>query len=104
MNLWERLLQTGRLSAAARADRGPYHRAAHPERTHITEGRPGVPLQLALRLLHADGRTPPAGAVIDVWQAENVPDDLVAPQETFLRRGQRTDEDGIYRDVSSRAR
>lgn len=97
---------------------GPYHRAVHPQRTDITEGRPGVPLQLALRLLDADGRTPLVGAVVDVWQAdaggrysgflpmpvtsddaplqaENVPDDLVAPQETFLRGSQRTDDDGV---------
>ena len=97
---------------------GPYHRSVHPERVDITEDRPGVALQLALRLLDADGRTPLAGAVVDVWQAdaggrysgfppmpvkdddaplqaEDVPDDVVAPQETFLRGSQRTDADGI---------
>jgi protocatechuate 3,4-dioxygenase beta subunit len=96
---------------------GPYHRAVHPEREDITEGHPGVALQLALRLLDADG-TPLAGAVVDVWQAdaggrysgfppmpvkdddapllaEDVPDDVVAPQETFLRGSQRTDTEGV---------
>jgi protocatechuate 3,4-dioxygenase beta subunit len=97
---------------------GPYHRLVHPERTDIAEGRPGVPLRLALRLLDADGRTPLAGAAVDVWQAdasgrysgypampvkdddvplraEDVPDDVVAPAETFLRGSQRTDDDGV---------
>jgi protocatechuate 3,4-dioxygenase beta subunit len=97
---------------------GPYHRPVHPERSDITEGRPGVPLRLALRLLDADGRTPLAGAVVDVWQAdadgrysgypvmpvkdddaplraEDVPDDVVAPAETFLRGSQRADDDGV---------
>jgi protocatechuate 3,4-dioxygenase beta subunit len=97
---------------------GPYHRPIHPERTDITEGRPGVPLRLALRLLDADGGAPFAGAVVDVWQADaggrysgypqmpvkhddvplraqDVPDDVVAPSETFLRGSQRTDEDGV---------
>jgi protocatechuate 3,4-dioxygenase beta subunit len=47
---------------------GPYRRPVHPERTHITEGRAGVPLRLALRLLDADSSAPLAGAVVDVWR------------------------------------
>lgn len=43
---------------------GPYHRSVHPERQDVTEGLPGVPLQLALRLLD-DGTTPLRDAVVD---------------------------------------
>jgi protocatechuate 3,4-dioxygenase beta subunit len=97
---------------------GPYHRPIHPERKDIIEGRVGAPLRLALRLLDADRRTALAGAVVDVWQADaagrysgytpmpvkhddvplraqDVPDDVVAPSETFLRGSQRTDDDGV---------
>lgn len=98
---------------------GPYHRGVHPARHDITEGRPGVPLRLGLRLTDGDGRTPLQDAVVDVWQADasgrysgflpmphrpdgapslaadDVPTDEVAPQESYLRGSQRTDGGGV---------
>ena len=96
---------------------GPYYRAAPRERTDITEDRPGVPLRLGLRLVAAETATPVAGALVEVWHAdhegrysgfpafqarpgqvvtsESVPHELVAPDETFLRGAQRTDERGM---------
>lgn len=96
---------------------GPYHRDLAAERTDITEGRPGVPLRLGLRLLASKTWTPLANVPVEIWQAdhegrysgfpafhaapgqivtsESVPHDLVAPDETFLRGSQRTDERGM---------
>ncbi|WP_405105809.1 hypothetical protein OG559_19760 [Micromonospora sp. NBC_01405] len=97
--------------------RGPYHRAVHPERREITEDRDGLPLRLGLRLLAADATTPLADVLVEVWQAdhvgrysgfqpfearpgqvvtsESVPQDVIAPGETYLRGSQRTDERGM---------
>jgi protocatechuate 3,4-dioxygenase beta subunit len=96
---------------------GPYHREVHPERTGITEGWPGLPLRLGLRLLASDGATPLPDVLVEVWQAnhegrysgfqpmpprpdwvvtsETVPREIVAPDETFLRGAQRTDPAGM---------
>lgn len=96
---------------------GPYHTRAHPERVDITEGREGMPLRVGLRLLDPDAVTPLRDAVVEVWQAdatgrysgferaepradgtplfaEEAPTEHVAPQETFLRGSQRTDDAG----------
>lgn len=96
---------------------GPYHREAPRERTDIIEDRPGVPLRLGLRLLVAQAATPLAGVLVEVWHADHegrysgfqpfqaepgqvvtsdsVPREIVAPDETFLRGAQRTDEQGM---------
>lgn len=96
---------------------GPYHRDVRLERRDITEGRDGLPLRVALRLLEAGTSRPLTGAWVEVWQAdhegrysgfrpflarpgqvvtsESVPRDVVAPSETFLRGGQRTDHRGM---------
>jgi protocatechuate 3,4-dioxygenase beta subunit len=96
---------------------GPYHRDVQLERRDITEGRDGLPLRVALRLLDAGTESPLTGAVVEVWQAdhegrysgfrpfsarpgqvvtsESVPRDVVAPLETFLRGISRTDDLGM---------
>jgi protocatechuate 3,4-dioxygenase beta subunit len=96
---------------------GPYHRAAPRERTDISDDRRGVPLLLGLRLLAAEAATPLAGVLVEVWHADHegrysgfrpfhaqpgqvvtsdsVRRDIVAPEETFLRGAQRTDERGM---------
>src|SRR5690606_32075808 len=38
-----------------------------PVRRDISEGYPGIPLRLVLRLVDVDGCTPVEGAVVDVW-------------------------------------
>jgi protocatechuate 3,4-dioxygenase beta subunit len=96
---------------------GPYHRQAPPERVDITEDCEGMPLRVGLRLLDTDAVTPLRDAVVEVWQAdatgrysgfarvephadgtplaaEEISDEQVAPQETFLRGSQRTDAAG----------
>jgi protocatechuate 3,4-dioxygenase beta subunit len=96
---------------------GPYRRDMPPERRDITEGRDGVPVRVALRLLDAGTGNLLTGALVEVWQADHegrysgfrpfrtrpgqivtsasVPRDVVAPSETFLRGCQRTDDRGF---------
>jgi protocatechuate 3,4-dioxygenase beta subunit len=49
---------------------GPYFRNAALERFDITEGLPGVRLELTLRLLHPDCTTPLADAWVDIWHCD----------------------------------
>lgn len=114
-----RLLAEQRVSCRLWAEQteGPYHRDLRLERRDITEGRDGLPLRLALRLLDAGTGSPLVGTGVEVWQAdrdgrysgfppfrarpgqvvtsESVPRDVVAPSETFLRGSQRTDDCGM---------
>ena len=96
---------------------GPYDRHVRPERRDNTENRLGLPLRVGLRLVDAPSGAPLAGVPVEVWQADHggryagfapfaprpgeivtsasVPNEVVAPSETFLRGMQRTDEAGI---------
>jgi protocatechuate 3,4-dioxygenase beta subunit len=96
---------------------GPYDRPVHPERRDITEGRVGLALRVGLRLVDARSGAPLVGVPVEVWHADHdgryagfapftprpgefvtsasVPNEVVAPSETFLRGMQRTDEEGI---------
>jgi protocatechuate 3,4-dioxygenase beta subunit len=49
---------------------GPTWFDAHAVRSDVRDGRPGVPLALALRVVRADGCTPVASAVVDLWQCD----------------------------------
>ena len=50
----------------ARAEEGPYYLPLDLRRADITEGLPGVPMDLRFTVLDRDGR-PYAGALVDVW-------------------------------------
>jgi protocatechuate 3,4-dioxygenase beta subunit len=84
---------------------GPYYLDLNRLRSDITEGKPGVPLELNLRVLRAAGCTPIRDAVVDVWhtdalgwysgypgQGDN--HDIDTTGQTFLRGVQVTDADG----------
>lgn len=97
----------------AEQDEGPYHRDEDLERRRIVEDRTGVPLQLGVRLLRADGA--PASATVEVWHCDSLgrysgfppPDDSAVvsadtapvaeylPDRTFLRGSQPTDSNGM---------
>jgi protocatechuate 3,4-dioxygenase beta subunit len=89
-------------------DEGPYHLDGEPFRQDLIEGRTGVPLRLAVRLVGDDG-TPVVGAVVDVWHCDALgrysgfgapggsgddPQPAGSPAERFLRGRQRTDDAG----------
>jgi protocatechuate 3,4-dioxygenase beta subunit len=49
---------------------GPYYIADEMIRSDITEGRPGVPLDLRLVLVDARSCAPLAGAAVDIWHCD----------------------------------
>jgi protocatechuate 3,4-dioxygenase beta subunit len=83
---------------------GPFYLAAALERRDITEGRPGHPLRLGLRVVDADC-APVPGAVVDVWHADAAGDysafvdgsldDEAGEGTTFLRGSQVATDEGI---------
>jgi protocatechuate 3,4-dioxygenase beta subunit len=89
---------------------GPFFFDTGLSRGDLREGKPGVTLELSLRVVDADGCTPLEGALVEVWHADaagiysafNRADGNSADAlgETFLRGVQRTDADGRVRFVS----
>ena len=97
----------------AEQEEGPYRRGEQPRRRDITEGRPGSPLALGIRLRTRAG-APVDGAEVEVWHCDadgrysgyppNDPTVAVDPSaqgaeyltdETFLRGRQTTDAAGL---------
>ncbi len=87
---------------------GPYHLDGHLARVDITEGRPGVPLDLRIRVLAFPECAPLEGAAVDIWHCDAGGEysgfegnSLEATQtggtneERFLRGVQLTDADGL---------
>ncbi len=79
---------------------GPFYLNNALVRSDITEGRPGLPLHLVLRVVRASDCAPVAGAVVDVWQTgvagrySGIPSEGTAGQ-TFMRGIQLTTATGI---------
>jgi protocatechuate 3,4-dioxygenase beta subunit len=79
---------------------GPYYVEGDKLRRNITEGRPGVPLTLRLKVLNVSTCKPIKGAAVDIWHCDaggvysgtsvqNTED------ERFLRGIQKTDRNGL---------
>lgn len=49
---------------------GPCWAPTAPTRQDVSEGQPGIPLRLALRVVEADGCTPVAGAEVEIWHCD----------------------------------
>src|SRR5919199_82956 len=49
---------------------GPYYIPREKLRRNITEGRPGIPLVLNLRVVDASTCKPIKGAAVDIWHAD----------------------------------
>lgn len=76
------------------ATAGPYFRPGSPERTDVTEGRPGgTPLLVGGRVLDRDCR-PLARALVELWQADD--SGLYDNAGTYLRGHQYTDDRGLW--------
>lgn len=85
---------------------GPYWFDPNLERTDITEGRAGIPLTVALKVLDGATCAPLPGARVDIWHcdAQGVYSGYDGQGETgstegeaFLRGWQATDADGVAR-------
>lgn len=82
---------------------GPFYLDPGLIRADITEGRPGLPMQLRLQVVTADC-TPVAGARVDVWHCDangvysgvrNLGGGVDATGQTFMRGTQSTDASGV---------
>ncbi|MFM9108256.1 MAG: intradiol ring-cleavage dioxygenase [Chloroflexota bacterium] len=75
---------------------GPFWLPGMPVRRDITEGRPGLPLALELRVFSADGCRPLAGLAIDLWHcdAAGVYSGVQGDTGSWMRGIQVTGEDG----------
>ncbi len=81
---------------------GPYYFDTGEFRRDITEGLPGTPVLVSLRIVEAGSCEPVAGAIVDIWHTDiagvysgypDQGDDTTG--ETFLRGKQVTDSNGI---------
>jgi protocatechuate 3,4-dioxygenase beta subunit len=80
---------------------GPYYIAGEKLRRNITEGRPGTPLLLRLKVVDASTCRPIKGAAVDIWHADALGVysgfGAGARSRTFMRGIQRTDRSGLAR-------
>jgi len=87
------------------AEEGPFYADPKLVRTDITEGKPGVPLSLRLRVIEAGPCTAITGARIDIWHCDaqglysafpgqGDAHNIDASSKTFLRGTQTTDDAG----------
>jgi protocatechuate 3,4-dioxygenase beta subunit len=76
---------------------GPYYVPGERVRRNITEGRPGAPLSLRLRVVDASTCRPVKGAAVDVWHCDalGVYSGVQGNTGTFMRGVQRTDATGL---------
>jgi len=76
---------------------GPYYLDLDLVRRDITEGRAGVPFDLAVTVVNADSCEPIEGAAVDVWHcdAEGLYSGVQGDSGTFLRGVQMTGTDGV---------
>ena len=95
-------LLAGSCTLTAAQIQGPFYRDLNLVRQDITEGLPGIPLHLAIRVLDVDACTPLVGAEVDLWHT-NADGDYSnfaskgTQGETWMRGVQFTDMDGIAR-------
>ncbi len=78
---------------------GPYYIANEKLRRNITEGRPGTPLTLRLRVVDASTCKPIKNAVVDIWHCDALGAysgfGAGSGNRTFMRGIQRTDANGF---------
>lgn len=79
---------------------GPYYIDDHLIRSNITEGNPGVALDLRLQVLNAATCKPIRGATVEVWHCDasgNYSGFSTPSERTYLRGGQRSNSLGNVR-------
>lgn len=64
------LRDRSRRGATGQVAEGPFYLEDRIERTDISEGRPGIPLDLVLEVIDAKSRSALAGARVDIWHAD----------------------------------
>jgi protocatechuate 3,4-dioxygenase beta subunit len=83
---------------------GPFYVPAEKVRRNITEGKPGIPLDLRLTVVDASTCRPIRSAVVDIWHCDagGVYSGAIANNAgtNFLRGIQKTDAAGVARFIS----
>jgi protocatechuate 3,4-dioxygenase beta subunit len=76
---------------------GPFYVAGEKVRRNITEGRPGTPLTLRLKVVNASNCKAIKNAAVDIWHTDalGVYSDVQGSSGTFMRGIQRTDANGL---------
>ena len=78
---------------------GPYYIAGEKVRRNITDGHPGTPLILRLKVVDASTCKPINGATVDIWHADAAGNysgfGAGSGSRTFMRGIQRTDANGV---------
>jgi protocatechuate 3,4-dioxygenase beta subunit len=76
---------------------GPFYVAGEKVRRNITEGRPGTPLTLRLRVVNASNCKGIKNAAVDIWHTDalGVYSGVQGSSGTFMRGIQRTDANGL---------
>lgn len=98
----EAALLAGVCSLAPSQTEGPYYLNLNLLRTNITEGKPGLPMKLVLRVVEAATCNPIPNAAVDVWHADHLGVYSGVAQQgtvglTYLRGVQFTNAGGIVR-------
>jgi protocatechuate 3,4-dioxygenase beta subunit len=81
---------------------GPYYVAGEKVRRNITEGRPGTPLALKLKVVNASTCKAIKGAAVDIWHtdATGIYSGVQGNTGTFMRGIQPTDANGLAQFVT----
>jgi len=76
---------------------GPFYVAGEKVRRNITEGRPGTPLALRLKVVNASNCNAIKNAAVDIWHTDalGVYSGVQGSSGTFMRGIQRTDANGL---------
>jgi protocatechuate 3,4-dioxygenase beta subunit len=76
---------------------GPFYVAGEKVRRNITEGRPGTPLALRLKVVNASNCKAIKNAAVDIWHTDalGVYSGVQGSSGTFMRGIQRTDANGL---------
>jgi protocatechuate 3,4-dioxygenase beta subunit len=78
---------------------GPYYIAGEKVRRNITDGHPGTPLLLRLKVVDATTCKPITGASVDIWHADAAGNysgfGAGLSSRTFMRGIQKTDANGV---------
>jgi protocatechuate 3,4-dioxygenase beta subunit len=81
----------------AEQEQGPYWYHAAKVRSDITDGKPGVPMKLAITVVDATTCQPVQGAGVDIWHADALGNYSTTSNGLFLRGIQMTGADGVAR-------
>lgn len=88
---------TGTCVLTPEVTEGPFYVPDSPLRQDITEGRPGVPLELRLTVQDASSCEAIADATVEIWHADSqgTYSGVQGDGGSYLRGGQTSDSDGL---------